>query len=179
MKYNLRVSKRARYMRLEVRRNGELVVTVPRGLDLSFVERFIIQKSGWIQKTQSYFEKSRESGKDVVLRLGSVRGRKNYLEYKEQARLLAENRISFFNKIYNFRINKISIKNTKSRWGSCSKKGNINFNYKIALLPMYLADYIIVHELCHLKEFNHSQNFWKLVSLALPDYRNLRKKFRK
>ena len=113
------------------------------------------------------------------MRLKRKKGtRADYVALKEGARILAENRISHYNKLYKFKINRLSIKNTKSRWGSCSKKGNLNFNYKIAKLPLEMADYVIVHELCHLQEFNHSPKFWKLVSLALPNYKDLRKKFK-
>ena len=77
------------------------------------------------------------------------------------------------------RFNKINIKNQKTRWGSCSKKGNLNFNYKIALLPQHLADYIIVHELCHLGEFNHSRSFWNLVAKVFPEYLGIRNELRR
>ncbi len=109
----------------------------------------------------------------------SLKGkRSDYLKYKETARILVKNRIDYFNKIYNFKVNRVTIKNQRSRWGSCSKKGNLNFNYKIALLPSSLADYVIVHELCHLKEFNHSKNFWDLVKISVPNYKEIRRKFR-
>ncbi len=100
--------------------------------------------------------------------------RREYLKYREQARTLAHNRIQFFNQIYNFRVNRITIRNQKTRWGSCSKRGNINFNYKIALLPSELSDYIVVHELCHLGQFNHSKDFWDLVAQAIPDHKERR-----
>ena len=105
-------------------------------------------------------------------------GRPEYLKYKETARLLVKTRIEHYNKLYGFTFNRIAIKNTKSRWGSASKKGNLNFNYKISLLEKQLADYVIVHELCHLGEFNHSKKFWKLVALAVPHYKTLRKSFK-
>jgi predicted metal-dependent hydrolase len=111
----------------------------------------------------------------VRIRKGS---RVEYLKYKEEARRLVNERLEFFNKIYGLPLNRITIRNTKSRWGSCSKKGNLNFNYKIALLPPALADYLVVHELCHIKEFNHSQKFWDLVALALPNYKKLRKELK-
>ncbi len=170
--YTLKISKRARQMRLEVRQNGELVVTVPRGMDYGLVERFIAQKAEWIKNALGYFN----SVKDKVFLNTS---RREYLKYKEMARALVESRISYYNNFYNFKINRISIKNTKSRWGSCSKKGNLNFSYKIALLPQELADYVIVHELCHLGEFNHSKRFWKLVSLTIPNYLELKNRFHK
>lgn len=98
---------------------------------------------------------------------------KKYLEYKEKARELAHNRLKYFNQHYKLSYGKVSIRNQRSRWGSCSSKGNLNFNYKIALLPPHLADYVIVHELCHRGQFNHSQNFWDLVGETLPNYEKL------
>jgi predicted metal-dependent hydrolase len=105
--------------------------------------------------------------------------RRDYVKYKETARTLVKNRLAYYNQLYKFKINRVSIKNHKSRWGSCSKKGNLNFNYRLALLPLALADYVVVHELCHLGEFNHSPNFWKLVEKLLPNYKILKNKFKK
>ena len=107
------------------------------------------------------------------------RSKKHYVQYKETARELAIKRIEHYNKVYGFTLNRVAIKNSKTRWGSCSKKGNLNFNYKIALLPLELADYVIVHELCHLGEFNHSPKFWKLVQMAVPNYKEVKRKFKR
>ena len=107
------------------------------------------------------------------------RSKRDYIKYKEVARVLAKSRIAYYNTLYRFRVNRVAIKNSRSRWGSCSKKGNLNFNYKIALLSAELADYVIVHELCHLGEFNHSPKFWKLVAQAIPNYKVLKKKFKR
>ena len=111
----------------------------------------------------------------VRRRRAGIRGsNKHYLLHKEQARSLVASRLAHFNQHYKFNLKKVFIKNQKSRWGSCSSKGNLNFNYKIALLPPHLADYIIVHELCHLGQFNHSQKFWALVAETMPDWRKMR-----
>jgi predicted metal-dependent hydrolase len=107
------------------------------------------------------------------------RNRRQYLAVKEDARRLVRERIAHFNGGYGFAVGKVFIKNHKSRWGSCSQKGNLNFNYKIALLPPELADYIVVHELCHLREFNHSPRFWRLVEEAIPDHLARRKALRR
>lgn len=101
-----------------------------------------------------------------------------YLKYKEKSRIFIYERIDYYNQIYNFKINRISVRNQRTRWGSCSEKGNLNFNYRILLLPQYLADYIIVHELCHLKEMNHSFKFWNLVAQTFPNHLEIRKEIR-
>src|SRR3989344_8611093 len=102
IRYNLKVSKRARRMRLEIRNNGNVSVIAPLGIDYSLVERFIFEKSKWIIDKLNYFKSI--SGK---IFLGT--SNKEYIKYREKARLLAENRISHYNKLYNFNINRISI----------------------------------------------------------------------
>lgn len=110
--------------------------------------------------------------------LPSHRDKKAFHHYRESARALAHDRIRKLNAGYDFSYRRISIRNQKSRWGSCSKRGNLNFNYRIALLPPHLADYIIVHELMHLQELNHSPKFWNLVAHVIPNHRECRKELR-
>ena len=105
--------------------------------------------------------------------------RRDYLAHKERARLLVHARLEHFNRTYGYVYGRIAIRNTKSRWGSCSKSGNLNFSYKLFLLPPVLADYVIVHELCHLGEFNHSKRFWSLISKTIPDYVLKRRELKK
>ncbi len=95
-----------------------------------------------------------------------------------QARLFIHERLTYWNQFYNFSYKRVFIKNQKTRWGSCSKNGNLNFNYKIIYLPPHLADYIIVHELCHLGEFNHSKRFWNLVEKTIPEYARCKNELR-
>ena len=102
----------------------------------------------------------------------------DYALHKKNARTLAEERLVHFNSLYHFSYDRISIRNQKTRWGSCSKKGNLSFNYRIVLLPPHLADYIIVHELCHLEVFNHSKQFWDMVARTIPAHRELRRELR-
>lgn len=159
-------------MRLTVYQGGEFVVTAPHNVKDGLIEQFIIKKSQWVINKIEYFKQFKE----LIFLRG---GKRDFLKHKEQALIYAENRIKHFNTIYNFRFRKITIKNQKTRWGSCSKKGNLNFNYKIALLPQELADYIIVHELCHLEEFNHSRKFWNLVSKTIPHYKEIGNRLKK
>lgn len=106
------------------------------------------------------------------------RNRKQYIKHKEDARRLVHARLGYFNTFYGHSYKKVFIKNHKSRWGSCSKVGNLNFNYKILFLPQVFSDYIIVHELCHLQEFNHSPAFWALVAKTIPNHRTVRAQLR-
>lgn len=106
------------------------------------------------------------------------RHRRAYLKYKEQARQFVRQTLVKYNQLYNFQYNQIRIKNHKSRWGSCSAKHNLNFSYRIVYLPGYLAEYIVVHELCHLGELNHSKRFWILVARSFPDYKQIEKTIR-
>ena len=102
----------------------------------------------------------------------------NYLKHKEEARTLISERLGYYSEIYGFKFNRVSIRNQRTRWGSCSTKGNLNFNYRILMLPQHLADYIIIHELCHLKELNHSPRFWNLVAQTIPNYLEVKKELR-
>jgi len=104
--------------------------------------------------------------------------KKEFAEHKTSAFQLVIARIEHFNQFYGFTIGTVRIKNQTTRWGSCSKKGNLNFNYKLIHLPPELVDYLIVHELCHIGEFNHSKAFWSLVARTIPNYVELRKHLR-
>jgi len=95
------------------------------------------------------------------------------------ARALVHELLVECNKHYGFLYNKVFIRNTRTRWGSCSSRGNLGFNYRIAKLPPELQRYIVVHELCHLKEFNHSPAFWKLVEEQALNWKQLRLSLRK
>jgi predicted metal-dependent hydrolase len=103
-------------------------------------------------------------------RVRSLRERTRFETYKEKARALAHERVTHWCEHLNVTPGRIAIRDQRSRWGSCSTKGNLNFNYRIFFLPIELVDYIIVHELCHLLEFNHGEQFWNHVARILPDY---------
>jgi predicted metal-dependent hydrolase len=166
----LRGNNRAKNLRLTIYNNGKIVVTKPKMVGILQVKYFLKSKSDWILDKVKTLKKFDVSSEDEE--------RDKYLQYKEKARSLIEERLEYFNNYYNFKYNRVSIKNQKTCWGSCSRKANLNFNYKIYFLPKELADYIIVHELCHLKELNHSRNFWGLVAETKGDYKDLRRMLR-
>jgi predicted metal-dependent hydrolase len=171
VEYDLKVNAQARSIRLVVHPEKGLQVTIPKRVSKSTAEKFMLQKSEWILK---HLERFKETLGNSSKKLTA----KEIKQYKEEARTLAAARLAHFNSFYNFPYNTVSIKAQKTRWGSCSRKRNLNFNYKIALLPPHLTDYIIVHELCHLAQMNHSAKFWSLVAQTIPDHLVRRKDLR-
>jgi hypothetical protein len=169
--YNLKNNKKSRRLRLTIYNDGCLLVTKPVFLTNKMVDKFLLQKADWIIDGLKRF-------KDSVFKT-KPSDRKDYLLNKKAAFSLVIKKIEEINKIYNFKYGRISIRNQKTHWGSCSRRGNLNFNYKIVFLSEELAGYIIAHELCHLKEMNHSSRFWNLVLKAEPNYLNLKKELKK
>ncbi len=115
----------------------------------------------------------------------TVASKKEYIEKKVDAKNLVLTKLVFWQNYYfqNFNTlldwNRVGIKNTTTRWGSCSSKKNLNFSYKIISLNEEQQNYLIVHELCHLQQMNHGPNFWNLVGLAIPNYKNIRDSMKK
>ncbi len=168
--YLLKINKRSKGIKLVVYPGGKVIVTVSRYVPQFIINKFLISKSDWIIERIKHFSKIKP-----ILVKSKKEEREEYLKYKDEAFVLVKNKLNYFNKFYSYSWHKITIKNQKTRWGSCSRKGNFNFNYKIVLLPSDLSDYIIVHELCHLKELNHSKRFWDLVALTIPKYKEIRR----
>ncbi len=161
----------ARALRITVRGDGTVLVTRPRFVSLRTAEKFAQEKIYWIQEkvhqanTRPKISNPRLSPKELATA-------------KREALTLAESRLAHFNRFYGFTYKKVSIKNQKGRWGSCSTRGNLNFNYRILHLSPEQRDYVIVHELCHLREMNHSSRFWALVATQVPEYQTIRKSIR-
>jgi predicted metal-dependent hydrolase len=169
--YTLRKSKRARRMRLAVHRDGSVVITTPFRLPEFFAEKFIKEKAQWLLSKLSFFKTMQ--GNPIA-----HYNRADYVKYKEVARALVQEKVARFAGAYGVHYSRIAIRNQKNCWGSCSKKRNLNFNYKIVFLSPRAQDYVIVHELCHLREFNHSKKFWALVAEQVPDHKEIRKELR-
>lgn len=167
--YCLKRTRRSKHIRLKVIAGGEVIVTAPVNVDEKFIRQFIVDNLAWLKRQ--------------IVRLGSITksriskedDKRYYLIYKSRAEKLAGEKLVYWNKSYNFKYNSVSIRNSRSRWGSCSSKKNISFNFKIVFLPQELLDYLVVHELCHLSEPNHGPAFWSLVSCCIPDYLKKRK----
>lgn len=172
VEYTLKTSNRARRIRFVIYCGGELVVTVPRKFRESDLERFMREKASWILKKTIEF-------KGIKKTLPFENERHAFLLHRQTALDLVRKRLEYYNNIYSFVFNKVRIKSQRTCWGSCSRTKNLNFNYKLAFLPPRVVDYVVVHELCHLGEFNHSSKFWDLVEKTIPDYLNIRKELRR
>ena len=170
--YVVRENPRARRINITVRRDGTVWVTKPRRVSIHEVRAFILKCEQWIEQTREKLSK-------LPTTSWIESSKRQYERYKPIVLGLASHRVQRLNGIYGFRFSKIVVRNQKARWGSCSHKGVLSFNYRILFLPDHLADYIIAHELCHLREMNHSQRFWKLVALSIPDHKDRRKELRK
>lgn len=169
--FNIKRRARLRYVRLSIDRTGTLTLTAPKSYPFFLLKLFITNKWSWIlEKTEQ--KKNSQS----LLAIKHTKAEINH--YKKITKNLVLERLKYFNQYYHLSFKNISVRDQKSRWGSCSSRGNLNFNYRLSLLPPVLADYIIVHELCHLQEMNHSRNFWQLVAKAVPDYKNLKKQLK-
>lgn len=170
--YERRASRRTKHVRVSVYPGGRVVVSHPLRVRESYLEWFLIAHAPWI-------EAQVEKQKKVVVPHERLRGSSAiYRAQKEVARTFVHERLAFFNEHYGFTYGRVAIKNMSTRWGSCSQKGNLNFHYKIIDLPPHLQDYLIVHELCHLKAFNHGAAFWALVAETIPAYKVCRAELR-
>lgn len=151
-------------MRVSVHPGGLVRVTVPSRASQTAIDRFLAKYSEWIKR-------AREKVRDVTV----ITAEKALIAvYKKQAEGVAKERVAHFANRFGVSHGSITIRAQKSRWGSCSRRGNLSFNYKIALLPSDLQDYIVVHEICHLLQFDHSRVFWNQVAREIPNHRALR-----
>lgn len=166
--YTLKRSKRARTMRLAIYPDGNVVVTVPWFFGVRAIEEFIAKHSTWVRS------KVEEARGRTILRIR----RSDIPELKKQALVIAAELCAEYATHYGVSYKKIAVRAQKSRWGSCSERGNLSFNYKIALLEPRLAQYIVAHEICHIRQFDHSKAFWALVAEKFPDHRELREQLR-
>lgn len=164
--YNVEVRRSKRKSAaIKITADMQIVVFVPLYVSDNEIERMVISKSKWIDehmlKVQSTID---ERSKLEKITFEQVK------ELADQAVEYIPKRVKYYAEKENFIYNKITIKNLVSRWGSCSTKGNLNFNCLLMLTPDYVIDYIVVHELCHLREMNHSEKFWAEVEKIMPDY---------
>lgn len=154
---------------LQIKPDGTVVVRAPVRLPEREIRRFLREKSGWIEKTLQKVNAEKTAGEEAPLSLEDIR------ELADGALKELPSRVRYFASLMGVTYGRITIRNQTGRWGSCSSVGNLNFNCLLMLAPEEVRDYVIVHELAHRKEMNHSAAFWEQVEVVLPDYREREK----
>lgn len=165
MDFEIRYSRR-KTMAVEITKEARVLVRAPYRASVKEINRFVEEHTDWIAKhRQKVLVQQREA--ESRKRLGS----EEIEQLAQQALTVIPKRAAYFAGQMGVTYGRITIRNQKTRWGSCSSKGNLNFNCLLMLVPSQVLDYVVVHELCHRKEMNHSARFWQEVEKVLPGYR--------
>lgn len=146
---------------LEITPTGGVIVRCPQTLPVKYIDEFVESKRPWIEKHRTPRVSAPEAPR---LTMEEIHG------LADRALVEIPKRVAHFAPIVGVTYGGITIRNQRGRWGSCSGKGNLNFNCLLMLCPPQVLDYVVVHELCHRKEMNHSPKFWALVASVMPDY---------
>ncbi len=143
---------------------GEIEVRCPTRMRRTEVDAFVRSKAAWIEANLAKLPPAEEKLTEEALE-----------DLRRRAKETIPERTAYFAPLVGVSYGNITIRSQKTRWGSCSSKGNLNFNCLLMLTPPEVLDYVVVHELCHRRELNHSARFWAQVERTLPDYRIHRK----
>lgn len=153
---------------IEVRTDLRIIVRAPKRASNREIMKFVELKQDWLAKhlaqMQIRYEETHRR-KEKLFTDDDIR------KMKDEAKRVIPDRVKYYADIMGVTFGKITIKNQKTRWGSCSSKGNLNFNCLLMLTPDKVRDYVVIHELCHLKQMNHSKIFWAEVEKVMPDYK--------
>ena len=170
MEYRIKIIKSKRKsLSLEVTQDLQVILRAPSWVKDRDIDRFLTEKEGWIRKSiEKVSLKQKEYEKIKPLTLEEVR------TLKRKALEIIPPRVEYYADIIGVKYGHITIRCQKTLWGSCSYDHNLNFNCLLMLVPEPILDYVIVHELCHILELNHSRNFWNHVASVLPDYKKRR-----
>ena len=151
---------------IQITPEPKVIVRAPMRASRKDIERFLQEKDAWIRKHITQFERQREQRRMVApLTDDEIR------ELADRALAYIPDRVKYYAELAGVTYGRITIRSQHTRWGSCSRKGNLNFNCLLMMTPPEVIDYVVVHELCHRKEMNHSAAFWDEVEKILPDYR--------
>lgn len=163
-------SRRATRFSISVTNSGDVRVTIPRRGTIGQAKSFLRGKSDWVAKHRENACRLRLRHEALVAHCKPVS--------REEATILLRERLGHLARKYNFSFNKVSIRNQKTRWGSCSARNNVSLNEKLARLPRRLMDYVLLHELVHTHVRNHREDFWRELGKCIEDVRGLRRELR-
>ena len=151
-------------------RSDLILVRAPRGMSRRDINAFLNEKRPWIEK---HLVKMQE--REAVLDELPLFTIDEMNELVEKAKVVIPDKVRKYAPVVGVTYGRITIRNQRSRWGSCSEKGNLNFNCLLMLFPDEVIDYVVVHELCHRKHMNHSAQFYAEVERVFPEYRRCQK----
>ncbi|OUQ67345.1 metal-dependent hydrolase [Eubacterium sp. An11] len=160
---------------LQVKLSGEVLARIPVRLPDRELAQFLEKHREWIWKKVKQAAREARTQKTT----GAVPVKNLTGEELEKIKEKFVRRVEYYSREMGVTVGRITIRNQKTRWGSCSSKGNLNFNYQLYYLPDALFDYVVVHELAHRRHMNHSPEFWKEVEKYFPDYRECRAELKK
>lgn len=169
--YELIRSKRKTYA-ISVEAGGILKVRVPQQYNKEFLDNMLEERKGWI--LEKYTISVEKAEKKKTSDIPEYKRRALEEKYRRDANIYVPIRVEFFAKQMGVTYHSVTIRGQKTRWGSCNSRGGLSFNWKLMLAPREILDYVVVHELCHRKEMNHSKVFWAEVEQVIPDYKEKR-----
>jgi len=167
------VYSRRRTCAVSISAEGEITLRLPLGASEAQINRLLLEKQSWIIRHYLEAVKRRENRPESNL----TDAQRAALEkrYIDAAKEYFPKRAAYFAPLTGGNYSRITIRDQKTRWGSCSAKGTLSFNWRLMLAPPAVLDYVVIHELCHLTHMDHSKAFWALVERVCPDYRTHRK----
>lgn len=154
-----------------------ITVRAPRSVSDSQIRRFLIEKQHWL--ITKYLEAKQKQETIPCSDLTDTQRAALTRRYIDAAKEYFPKRVAYFHQFTGGTYSRITIRDQKTRWGSCSSKGTLSFNWRLMLAPPAILDYVVVHELCHLRHMDHSPAFWQAVGEVFPDYASARKWLRK
>ena len=172
--YTIVRSKR-RSIGFEVRPGGKITVRIPMRASVNTVKEIIEDKKDWLY--EMYLKQKDKIDTDSLREAERNDPRTAYLEkkYRQTAKRYIYERVEYYIDMIGGHYSSIRIGDQKTRWGSCSNNGTLSFSWRLMLAPPRVLDYVVIHEICHLTYMDHSKNFWDLVSVYDPDYKEHRK----
>ncbi len=154
-----------------------ITVRAPRSVSDSQIRRFLIEKQHWL--ITKYLGAKQKQEAIPCSDLTDTQRAALTRRYIDAAKEYFPKRVAYFHQFTGGTYSRITIRDQKTRWGSCSSKGTLSFNWRLMLAPPAILDYVVVHELCHLRHMDHSPAFWQAVGEVFPDYASARKWLRK
>ena len=152
---------------VQIRADGTVIARAPLRMPKDRILCFLSEKASWIRMQQGRMQEREKMRQQARIHLDAAQEK----ELRERARSVLAQRTAYFARQIGVTYGRITVRDQKTRWGSCSQAGNLNFNFRLILAPPEVLDYVVVHELCHRRQMNHSAQFWQEVAQVLPDYR--------